>query len=268
MIISHNIALACFKSYMHLPALLWTVVIYSQWTLCNKQVNKHHGATYEGFEKIEDAINWLISHGIERGTIYVYDKKGDEWSLDDFIKNTDYSPLYVDLSGSNSTPYNINNPLLAYIVFSMQSGTAEKIKTVICAHFIMEDIIKAKDKLWDVSDLSIIGARKRRRDGSINSEKQSHVEDIVTVLYQLDAVDNLPTITLNAMDLGCIPRSHPEELNDISMADRLNRMEQRLSALSEVVDRTVGINMTLKDQMDAIKRDNSAPLPKSNDTQS
>ena len=239
--------------------------IFQTWTLCNKQVNKYNGSTYEGFEKLEESINWLISHGIERDTIEVFDKKGDEWSLDDFMQKIDNIPLYVDLSGSDGarggvTPP-VNNALLAYTVYSMQSGTAEKITSVVRAHFTIDDVIIAKDKLWDAADQSIIGPRKRRRDGTIKSEKHSHTEDVVTALYQLDAADKMPHITLSAMDLGCIPRSHPEELNEISMADRLNRMEERLSALTEVVDRTVGINMTLKDQMNAIQQDSHASFP-------
>lgn len=184
------------------------------------------------------------------------------------MKKLDNIPLYVDLSESDGARGGVkaavNNALLAYILYSMQSGTAEKIKSIVRTHFAIDDIIIAKDKLWDAADQSIIGPRKRRRDGTIKSEKHSHAEDVVTALYQLDAADNMPDITLNAMDLGCIPRSHPEELNEISMADRLNRMEERLSALTEVVDRTVGINLTLKDQMDAIQQDNLASCQKPN----
>ena len=74
----------------------------------------------------------------------------------------------------------------------------------------------------------------------------------------------MPDTTLNAMDLGCIPRSDPEDLNEISMADRLGRMEERLSALTEVVDRTVASNLTLKDQMNAIQQDSHASCQKPN----
>ena len=165
-----------------------------------------------------------------------------------------------DLSGPDGADGVIpplNNALLAYTVYSIQSGTAEKVTSVVRAHFTIDDIIIAKDKLWDTADQSIIGPKKRRRDGAIKTEKQSHAEDVVTALYQLDAADKMPHITLSAMDLGCIPRSHPEELNDISMADRMNQMEERLSALTDVVDRSVRNNMTLKDRIDAIQQDSN-----------
>ena len=73
-------------------------------------------------------------------------------------------------------------------------------------------------------------------------------------MYQLDAADNVPDVS----------RSDPEELNEISMAVILSRMEERLSALTEVVDRTGEINLTLKDQMDAIQQDSHASCQKPN----
>ena len=141
----------------------------------------------------------------------------------------------------------------------MQSGTIDKIKSVVISRFTIEDIIDAKDMLWAVAGVDTIGDRKRRRDGTNKSEKESHTNDILQALIQLDAAALTPIILVNAMDLGSIPRSHPEELNDISMADRLNRMETRLAALTQVVDHNVANNMDLKEQMSSLqdKQNNS-----------
>ena len=119
----------------------------------------------------------------------------------------------------------VNNALLAYILYSMQSGTAEKIKSVVRTHF---------------------------------------AEDVVTALYQLDAADNLPDITLSAMDPDYIPQ--PTRKSSTKYLWRIDSVEwgARLSALTEVVDRTVGINLTLKDQMDAIQQDSHASCQKPN----
>ena len=46
-------------------------------------------------------------------------------------------------------------------------------------------------------------------------------------------------ITINAMDLYLIPRSHPEELNNISLVDRLARLEKKLERMQETVDKNV-----------------------------
>lgn len=230
--------------------------IFLTWALCNNNVNKFTGATHEGFEDIEDAVCWLTSHGLERDNIAVYDKGGEEWALVDFLVQVDQcAPLYVNLppEQSDAKP-TINNALLSYMVFSMQSGTCEKIKCVVLARFTLDIIITAKDMLWATADLNIIGDRKRRRDGAINTEKESHTNDIITALYQLDAAGNMPCIVVNAIDLGCIPRFHPEELNEISMADRMNKMEERMSSICQVMDHTVAANMVLKDQVNDMQR--------------
>ena len=52
----------------------------------------------------------------------------------------------------------VNNALLAYILYSMQSGTAEKIKSVVRTHFAIDDISTAED-MWDAVDQSIIGSK-------------------------------------------------------------------------------------------------------------
>ena len=41
----------------------------------------------------------------------------------------------------------VKNAILAYILYSMQSGTAEKIISVVRTHFAIDDIITAKDML-------------------------------------------------------------------------------------------------------------------------
>ena len=53
-------------------------------------------------------------------------------------------------------------------------------------HFAIDNIITANDMLWDAADQSIIGPKKRGRNGTIKSEKCSHADDVITALYQLD----------------------------------------------------------------------------------
>ena len=83
----------------------------------------------------------------------------------------------------------------------------EKIKSIVRTHFDTDDIITAKDVLWDAADQSIIVPRKRGRDGTIKSEKHPHAEDVVTALYQLDAADNMPDITRTAIHPGRVQRN-------------------------------------------------------------
>jgi hypothetical protein len=49
------------------------------------------------------------------------------------------------------------------------------------------------------------------------------------------------------MSLTCIPRSHPEELNNISLLDRLNRMEGMIRNVQSNVDQITAEHIGMKD---------------------
>ena len=142
----------------------------------------------------------------------------------------------------------ILQPILSYIVFSMQSGSTEKIKQAVCGHFSGEAISEAKSKLWDYGDLSVINERKNRQDTKIRTQREADTMDIISALQKLDSVGKMPMIACNAMSLGLIPKSHPEELNNISLVDRLQRMEYRLTQIQEGLDIVKAENMVLKEE--------------------
>ena len=65
----------------------------------------------------------------------------------------------------------------------------------------------------------------------------------------MDEADECPTLVLNAHSLHTIPRAHPEEVNNISLVDRLNQLESRWQAMQEVLDRIVAENILLREQI-------------------
>lgn len=143
----------------------------------------------------------------------------------------------------------IIQPLLSYILFSLGSGTVTNIIRAVANHFVLDVIEEAKNVLWAKCDHSVIGAKSNRRDSAVRSVKEAHIQDIITALQKLDAQDNLPRLAIDAQSLGIIPRSHPEELNDISVMDRLNKMEQKFSALQEALDSIYAENIVIKEQL-------------------
>ena len=48
---------------------------------------------------------------------------------------------------------------------------------------------------------------------------------------KLDKVKEMPTFAIDYLSLLTIPRSLPEELNDITLCDRLNQLEQKVTNL-------------------------------------
>ena len=128
--------------------------------------------------------------------------------------------------GSYET-YPIIQPLLAYIAFSMNSGTMDAIKRAVLSHFSASQISEAKDVLWskNIGCNDLLGTRTKRKGSSVRSETEANVQDILDALKVLDRHEKMPMFVIDFLSLSVIPRSHPEELNDISLCDRLNRTE-------------------------------------------
>ena len=52
--------------------------------------------------------------------------------------------------------------------------------------------------------------------------------------------------------LSYIPRSHPEELNNITILDRLNQLEAKVSAMQESMDSVFEENFDIRDKLQDI----------------
>lgn len=166
----------------------------------------------------------------------------------------------------------ILDPLLGYMHYALQSGTVDKVKDAVLGFFSLEAITKAKLALFDNCDASLIGTYKQHRTGTNRSEGEAHVLDIISALKQLDDNQQMPIIAIPSTDLRAIPRSHPEELNTISMVDRLNQMEEKMRQVQQCMDNTIAQNMALGDRVMTLENtrssyssvlSSSAPIPAS-----
>ena len=150
----------------------------------------------------------------------------------------------------NIPEISVVNPLLAYMLFALQSGTAENVRQAVIAHFPLNAVLNAKTALWDACDNVILGDKLKSKDSQTKTELEAHVQHILIALHKLDRMDKLSVVLIYSRDLAVIPRSHPEELNNISLVDRLNRLEARLSGVQEVLDKTVAENVYLRDKFE------------------
>ncbi|ESO95956.1 hypothetical protein LOTGIDRAFT_175012 [Lottia gigantea] len=69
-------------------------------------------------------------------------------------------------------------------------------------------------------------------------------------MEKLDRNEKMPKVTIDAVDLGNIPRSYPEDLNNVSIAERLIRMKAKMSSFQDILDHTICENLTIKEQLD------------------
>ena len=74
----------------------------------------------------------------------------------------------------------------------------------------------------------LLGELNERRDGKTRSAKEAFLDDVIDALTKLDAAEEMPVIAVHAEDLHLVPRVHPEELDLISLADRMGTVEEAL----------------------------------------
>ena len=98
----------------------------------------------------------------------------------------------------------------------------------------------------------MIEQKVRRRGSNVRSEQDANLQDIIAALMKLDKVDKLPCVVIDAGSLGIISRSHPEELNNISLLDRLKRLEARVTSLQQ------GVETSLRLHADDVERPTGA----------
>ncbi len=93
------------------------------------------------------------------------------------------------------------------------------------------------------------GKKYIRQDSSKRSESEVNITDIMFALIKTDKVNCLLIITSDAFQLGDISRARPEELNIISMADRVYSIEVKQTALETLVDKDIAEFISLKDKI-------------------
>ena len=146
----------------------------------------------------------------------------------------------------------IVDALLSFVIYALQSATVDNVKNAVTGHFTSAEILTAKDLLWSHCKGNEIGDEMpRRRESTTRSLEDAHVQDIICALSKLDKADKIPNILLNAHSLGRVPKWHAEDLNSTFIADRLLRIENKVTVQQEVIDRNAAEIIILKEKLDA-----------------
>ena len=161
---------------------------------------------------------------------------------------------------------------LDFMVYALQNSTSEHVRMAVTGHFTAGEIAEAKHALWSLCGGDVIGVdMPRRRESTTRPLAEANTHGIITPLGKLDEAEIIPNVMIDAYSLGKIPQWHPKELNQGSLADRMLRLENRVTGLQEVVDRHAAENIVTKEILDrdmsfasAVKRGQSrSPPPQS-----
>jgi hypothetical protein len=140
--------------------------------------------------------------------------------------------ILVSFSSSNMTNQDshvIFNPVLTFIASNSAAGTTANIKTVVLARFSGETILEAKNRLWDTPSISqILGTPNARVNSKIRSAEAADLGDIFDAFSKLEEADKLPRFAVFAEDLHLLPRIRSEDIDIVSIAERLADVENIL----------------------------------------
>ena len=153
----------------------------------------------------------------------------------------------------------IFNELLFYTKHFMDSASVDNIKKIVMHFYDDTEIVDAKRAIW-ANNVDVLGAYPERKSTDNRHARIPNVNDIFNALSKLDAVDKMPRIA--ALQLNKIPDRQPEELNILSIIDRVARMENNMTKHEETLS-TLAIDiMELKDNRQSyatVAQKNSTP---------
>ena len=168
-------------------------------------------------------------HGPARNSDLAAKTSGANTSI---VRNKDCNSI-SSCAGSNQYSVTENSeiiildPVLAYIMSSMQNSSQELIHKAVTGYFTAQQISAAKEALWEKCS-DTLGRKPRRVTSSNRPDYDANFLDIFTALEKLDKLDSgCPTIAVNALLLNSMPKSCPEELSNIALIDRLNQFEKK-----------------------------------------
>ena len=251
--------------------------IYTQWTQCQEQTNKFSGECHAGFETLQECLTfmkakagltednrggkytiqeWLKKHsqGISTDRNNCTEHEGHVQLVVDFPPEEENKLREVRPKTSMTQTNVVLQPILAYVHYALQSDTADTIKKAVLGLFTVNDIKEAKDILVQHADNSITGAVKSRQDGVTRTQSEADAQDIINAMIKLDRAPSMPIFAVPSLQLGIIPRSHPEELNNITLVDKLHQLDEKWTRCQELMDRAPCENMTLTERVTILEQ--------------
>lgn len=147
----------------------------------------------------------------------------------------------TELSGSHSDGEYVLNELLCFVQFHIHRSTRNNIAEVVLRHFSEPEITVAKEILVYKYDELISHKIKKRRNVPGKTKSESTVDDILTVMMELDGKE--VSTSFVAKDLNRLPKCDPKDIDPyanhqliMALQERVHRLEDNMSeAKAEII---------------------------------
>ena len=124
------------------------------------------------------------------------------------------------------------NELLAYISHYINNSTVVNIKKIVIDFYSNDEIIIAKQLLWQLCSDDLVNY-KERRSTEKRTNVEANVEDIIDAFKEMDVLGKLPQFA--AVNIDRLPNKCPEELNMISILSRLKSLEGNVDSQLKLI---------------------------------
>ena len=126
----------------------------------------------------------------------------------------------------------IINELLSYLSFYLDNSALENIKKIATLFYDQDDTNNAKKVLWE-NRSEILGPYVERKKSDKRSVAEANINDILEALIKLDSTQKSPKFV--AQNLDKLPERQPEELNVLTLINRIASIEKTIKNNNDVL---------------------------------
>ena len=116
------------------------------------------------------------------------------------------------------------NELLSYSSHYINNSNIQNIKKIIVNFYDNDEVLTAKKLLWELKS-DFLGPYNERKSTVNRSSSEANLNDIFDGLQTLDTIDQIPNFV--AKNIDKIPERQPEEINIVSLLNRINKIEKK-----------------------------------------
>lgn len=145
----------------------------------------------------------------------------------------------------------IANELLTYVTYCVNSSAADNCKAQVEAFYNTNEIICPKRTLWLECSAELNVRYHNRKSTANRTTATAYIKDIFEAITYLDSKGKVPEVV--ARDISRLPDRQPDELNMLSVVNRVLKNEKSNDARDEVVTSIQIEVLKLQDEIKSLK---------------
>ena len=149
-------------------------------------------------------------------------------------------------SAEDDKPSVIINALLTYTQYCMSCATPDNVRKVLCSHFTIEEIIEAKNMLWNICEL---GELPKRANSIKRSALEAHIDDIMEQMYLIDGAQKKYVFYTDPKGIARLPKFNPENLNVVALDQRVTELADLCYTLQAQVNSHRSLSIQCNDKI-------------------